>query len=180
VLSVELDPEKWGTGTPEATYRACARDLASEEDRMRTIDSKLSNLAAFSGLSISVSGGVGGSVLAGGKLHLGFAIGLGAAILVAALLLLWGVITAFRGLSPKLYRGVDEPSVKARLQQDMLERSAESAWATFASTLVVQLVSAREANDKKADLALKAFRLVGSGFAVLVTAIVVTAVGSVV
>lgn len=73
---MDLEPEKWGTGTPEATYRACARDLASEEDRMRIIDSKLSNLAAFSGLSISVSGGVGGSVLAAGKLQLGFEIGL--------------------------------------------------------------------------------------------------------
>jgi hypothetical protein len=175
-----LDAEKWGDGTAHATYTACARDLASEEDRMRVIDSKLTNLAAFSGVSISISGAVGGSVLAAGKLHLGFEIGLGASIVIAATLLLWGVVTAFRGLSPKLYQGVDEASAEARILQESLERKADEAWATFASTLVVHLVSARKANDKKADLAINAFRLVGSGFAVLVVAIVVTAVGSVV
>ncbi len=175
-----LDPEKWGAGTAQATYQACARDLASEEDRMRIIDGKLTNLAAFSGVSIAISGSVGGSVLAGGKLALGFAIALGATIAVAATLLLCGVVTAFRGLSPKAYEGIDEPSAEARVEQGSLERTADEAWARFASTLVVHLVSARQANDAKADATTRAFWLVGAGFAILVLAIVVTAVGSVV
>jgi hypothetical protein len=34
---------------------------------METIDGKLSQLAAFCGVSISITGGVGGSVLAAGR-----------------------------------------------------------------------------------------------------------------
>ena len=147
---------------------------------MRVIDGKLTNLAAFSGISISISGGVGGSVLTAGRLELGFAIALGASIAVAATLLLCGVVTAFRGLSPQGYDGVDEPSVEARVEQVSLERAADEAWATFASTLIVHLVSARTANDAKAEATTRAFRLVGAGFSILVLAIVVTAVGSVV
>ncbi len=147
---------------------------------MRIIDGKLTNLAAFSGLSISVSGGVGGSVLATGRLPLGFAIALGSTLALAATLLLGGVVTAFKGLKPRGYQGVEESAAEARLLQGSLERDVQDAWASFAATLVVNLVSARQANDAKATAAIRTFWLVGAGFSLLVLAIVVVAVGSVV
>jgi hypothetical protein len=180
-LSIEgFDTSIWAPGTAQATYQACARDLSSEEDRLRILDGKLTNLAAFSALSISISGGVGGSVIAGGRLALGFAIALGAVIGLAAVLLLLGVIAAFRGLSPKDFEGVTEGDAEARLTQGALERPPDEAWATFASTVVAQLVSARAANDKKAEAVTTVFRLVGCGFGVLVLAVLLTAVGAVV
>jgi len=175
-----LNSDAWKPGTAHATYTACARDLASEEDRLRILDGKLTNLAAFSGVSISISGGVGGSVLAGGKLSLGFSIALGASIAIAAGLLLAGVIAAFVGLRPKDYEGITEDEAEARLLQESLERSSDEVWARFAATIVANMISAREANDRKAGAVTRAFHLVGGGFSVLVVAILITAVGSVV
>ena len=48
--------------TVRATLEACTHDLSEEDDRMKTIDSKLTQLAAFSGVSISISGAVGSVV----------------------------------------------------------------------------------------------------------------------
>jgi hypothetical protein len=175
-----LNPEAWSPGTAQATYTACARDLASEEDRLRILDGKLTNLAAFSGVSLAISGSVGGSVLAAGKLSLGFSITLGATVAIAASLLLAGVISAFSGLHPHEYEGITEADAEARLTQRSLERSEDEAWAQFAATAVVNLVSARMANDSKADTVERTFRLVGAGFSVLVVALLITAVGSVV
>jgi hypothetical protein len=87
--------------TVQATLEACTHDLSEEDDRMKTMDGKLTQLAAFSGVSISISGSVGGSVLAAGHLRHGFLIALGTCVGVAACLLLAAVVIAFRALSPK-------------------------------------------------------------------------------
>ena len=173
-------PQKYDLETAKATLDACTQDLKSEEERMRALDGKLTQLAAFSGVSISISGGLGGSVLASGRLPLGFAIALGASIAVAAGFLLAGVITAFRTLSPKLYQGVDEQAVIARTTPNALRREPSEAVATFAATRRIVLVEARQINDRKADCATRTFRWVGCGFSALVVALLVTAIGSVV
>ena len=166
--------------TAKATLAACEWDLEREEDRMRGLDAKLTQLATFAGVSISISGGLGASVLASAKLALGFLIALGACIAVAASLLLAAVITAFRALAPKLYRGVDEASVVARTTPNALKRRPEDAIAVVAASRRDVLVAARGINDRKAIWATRVFILVGFAFGALVLGLVVTAVGSVV
>lgn len=147
---------------------------------MRGIDAKLTQLAAFSGVSISISGGLGAGVLASGRLDLAFLIALGASISLAASLLLTAVVTAFRALSPKLYRGVDEAAVAERTTGNSLKRKPEDAIATFAGSRRDVLHVARGINDRKAEAATRAFVLVGLAFAALVLSLITTAVGSVV
>lgn len=166
--------------TAKATLEACTHDLDREEDRLRAIDGKLTQLAAFAGVSISISGSVGGSVLAAGRLPLGFLIALGCCVTVASGLLLAAVIIAFRALSPKLYRGVDEEAVIARTTPDALRRKPEGAIATFAASRRDVLVQARFINDQKAAATTRTFLCAGLGFGVLVLGVVVTAAGSVV
>jgi hypothetical protein len=38
--------------TAQATLEACTHDLSEEDDRMTTVDGKLTQLAAFAGVSI--------------------------------------------------------------------------------------------------------------------------------
>jgi hypothetical protein len=166
--------------TAKATLGACEWDLEREEDRMRGLDAKLTQLATFSGVSISISGGLGASVLAASKLELGFLIALGACIAVAASLLLSAVIVAFRALAPKTYIGVDEGAVAARTTPNALKRPPAETVAGFAASRREVLVTARGINDRKATSATRVFLLVGMAFAALVAGLVVTAVGSVV
>jgi hypothetical protein len=117
----------------------------------RTIDGKLTQLAAFSGVSISISGAIGGSVLAAQHLPAAFLIALGACLGLAALWLLAGVILAFRALAPKLYEGTDEREVIARTTPNTLRSDPATVIATFAGTHRDVLVAARKINDQKAS-----------------------------
>ena len=173
-------PKPFNLETLKATLDACTHDLDQEQDRLRSIDAKLSQLAAFSGVSISISATVGGSVLAAGRLSLGFLIALGASITLAAAFLLFAVITAFRGLAPKLYIGPTEEAITARTTGDALRREPEDVMATFVGSRRDVLVHARAINDGKARATTKTFIFAGTGFALIVLAVVVTAVGSVV
>ena len=146
---------------------------------MRGIDAKLSQLAAFSGVSITISGGLGANVLASSRLGDGFLIALGACISIAALLLLIAVVSAFSALKPKLYKGVDEASVGARTTPNALRRQPEEAIAVFAASRREALITARAINDRKAKAASRSFVLVGAAFGALVASLIVTAVGSV-
>lgn len=146
---------------------------------MRGIDAKLTQLAAFSGVSISISGGLGAGVLATSRLGLGFSIALGACISLASVLLLSAVVTAFRALAPKLYKGVDEVSVSARTTPNSLKRNPEDAMAVFAASRRDVLMAARGINDRKARSASRAFVLVGLAFGALVLGLISTSVGSV-
>lgn len=166
--------------TARAALEACTHDLDREEDRMRTIDGKLTQLAAFSGVSISISGGLGGSVLAAQHLDLGFAIALGASIAIAAILLLIAVVSAFAALSPKKYQGVDENAVIERTTPNSLNREPSHALATYAASRRDALIAARKINDQKAKATTRTFWFVALGFGMLVIALLVAAVGSVV
>lgn len=174
------DKEPYNLTTVQATFEACAQDLLREEERMRSIDAKLTQLAAFSGISISITGGLGGSMLASGGLPLGFAIAVGALISAAALLLLAGVVQVFWMLSPKKYLGVDEGAVAQRTIPSNLRREPEVAIAEFAASRREALKTARGINDKKAEAAIQTFICVGIGFTLLVLGLIVAAVGSVV
>jgi hypothetical protein len=176
----EEERTQYDPDTARATLEACTHDLDREEDRMRTIDGKLTQLAAFSGVSISISGGLGGSVLAEQRLPLGFAIALGASIAAAAFFLLAAVILAFRALSPKKYQGVDETAVIERTTPTSLNRELSEALATFAGSRREALLAARAINDQKAEATIRTFWCVALGFLMLVSALLVAAVGSVV
>jgi hypothetical protein len=165
--------------TAKATLAACEWDLEREEDRMHGIDAKLTQLASFSAVSISISGGLGAGVLASSRLDLAFLIALGTCISVAAALLLAAVITSFRALAPKLYQGVDEAAVDHRTTPNSLKRPPQEAMASFAASRRDVLKAARAINDRKAKSASRAFLLVGLAFATLVLGLVNTAVGSV-
>lgn len=170
----------YNLATAEATLEACTHDLAQEDDRMKTIDGKLSQLAAFCGVSISITGGVGGSVLAAGRLSQGFLIALGSCVVVAALFLLAAVVSAFRALSPKLYRGIDEAAVQTRTTPDALNREPSEAIAVIAAGRRDVFLTARAVNDEKAERAIRLYACAGLGFGFLVVGVLVVAVGSVV
>jgi len=147
---------------------------------MRGIDSKLTQLAAFAGVSISISGSVGGSVLAAGRLSPGFLIALGSCLALGVSLLLAAVISAFRALSPKAYQGIDEEAVADRVTKEALARPPDQAIATFAGSRRDVLFKARSIIDGKADAAIRTFIWAGCGFVMIVLGLLVTAVGSVV
>jgi len=147
---------------------------------MKTIDGKLTQLAAFSGVSISISGGLGGSVLAAGHLPHGFLIALGACIGLAAGFLLTAVVIAFRALSPKLYRGIDVAAVQSRTTPDALVRDPSEAIAVIAAGRRDVFLTARDVNDRKARATTRTFISAGLGFGLLVVGLLVIAVGSVV
>jgi hypothetical protein len=179
-MSEPTDTGKYNLQTAQATLEACTHDLSEEDDRMKTLDGKLTQLAAFSGVSISISGSVGGSVLAAGHLKHGFLIALGSCVGVAACLLLAGVVIAFRGLSPKWYRGIDESTPKLRTKPEALQREPSLAIAEIAAGRRDIFLAARAVNDKKATATTRTFVCAGAGFALLVVGLLVTAVGSVV
>lgn len=163
----------------QAILDACSDDLDREEQRMTAIDGKLTQLSAFSGVSISISAGVGGSVLAAGRLPEGFAIALGACLGLAAIMLLTAVIRSFGALSPKLYHGIDEAAVAARTTPAALRTSPDVMVATIAAGRRDMLIAARAVNDRKARATTVTFVLVGIGFLLLVASLLVTAVGAV-
>jgi hypothetical protein len=166
--------------TAQAVLEACTHDLSEEDDRMKTMDGKLTQLAAFSGVSISISGSVGGSVLAAGHLKHGFLIALGSCIGVAACLLLAAVVIAFRALSPKWYRGIDESAPVMRTTPEALLRDPSVAIAQIAAGRRDIFLTARRVNDKKAKATVRTFVCAGLGFAFLVAGLLITAIGSVV
>jgi hypothetical protein len=167
--------------TAKAALDACTHDLTSEDDRMTTIDGKLTQLAAFSGVSIAISGGVGGSVLAAGsRLSHGFLIGLGSCMGIAEVLLFAGIVVAFRALSPKRYHSVDLSAVRARTTPEWLKRDPSEAIALIAAGRRDLLVLARGINDAKGKATIWAYVCASAGFALLVVGLLVAAVGSVV
>src|SRR5689334_14706030 len=92
--------------TVRATLDCARADVEAENDRMKVLDAKLSNLATLSGLSLSISASLGANVLVAGGLDTGFMIALGATLACAVALLLATTLTAFLGLRPKQYRGL--------------------------------------------------------------------------
>lgn len=172
--------ERYNVETARVTLAACEFDLDREEERMRNLDAKLTQLATFSGVSITISGGLGANVLAGGRLPDGFLIALGSCVGLAGVLLLCAVVTAFRALAPKKYLGADESALLERTTPNALKRHPDHVLASIAATRREVLFAARKINDRKARLTARVFFMVGLAFAALVCGLIVTAVASVV
>jgi hypothetical protein len=166
--------------TVKATLECARADVEAEDDRMKVLDSKLSTLAAFSALSVSISASIGANVLVAGKLCTGITIALGVTLTVAVLMLLLTTLTAFRGLRPKPYRGITMDVAKARVTPRRLATEPGKALAVLASTYYTDILpAARAANDAKLDRVRGAFRYAALGLIALVTAVVLTALGAV-
>ena len=165
--------------TVKAALDSARHDLEDEQERTRALDGKLSQIAAFSGVSISITGAVGGSVVASGKLSAGFTIALGSVLGSSALLLLGGAVIAFRGLSPKKFAGVSEKAARKRLSSKRLGQNPDVALPRIAATYVEALTKARRVNGDKATAVSRAYGVIGFGFAGVVAALLVVVVGSV-
>lgn len=166
--------------TVKATLECARADVDAEDDRMKVLDSKLSTLAAFSGLSVSISASIGANVLVTGTLCTGFTIALGATLTFAVLMLLMTTLTAFSGLRPKPYRGITMEVAEARVTPRRLATEPGQALAVLASTYYTDILPAtRVANDAKLDCVRGAFRYAALGLIALVAAVVLTALGAV-
>ena len=147
---------------------------------MEVLDGKLSMLATFSGLSVSISASLGANVLVSGHLETGITIALGVALAFAAIMLLLATLAAFRGLRPKEYKGITLDVASARVTPRRLRVSPAEAMAKLASTYYTEMLpAARAANGVKLDKVVEAFKYARLGLLGLIIAVVLTAVGSV-
>jgi hypothetical protein len=160
----------------------CARsDMADETDRARALDGKLTNIASFSAIALSISGAVGASVVVSGKLSPGFTIALGSVLGAAVLLLLAGALVALSGLSPKNYRGLALPAARDRVTPARLSDEPAKAIGILAATYYTgMLPEARETNQAKVRTIRRAFWLVGSGLGGLAVGLILSTVAAVV
>ena len=166
--------------TAKATLECARADVEAEDDRMKVLDSKLSNLATLSGLSVSISASLGANVLVTGALCTLFTIALGATLTFAVVMLLLTTMTAFEGLRPKTYKGLTMKSATQRVTPKRLSRSAPEAIATLAATYYVDILpAARAANDIKLEKVSHAFNYAAYGLVALVFAVILTALGAV-
>lgn len=169
-----LNPE-----TVKVTLEFAHADVQAEGERTDALDAKLTNIAAFSGVSLSISGSVGGSVVAAESLSQGFTIALGSVLGVAATLLLSAVIVCFSGLRPKPFRSLSNAGAANRVRRSHLARRPEEAMSQMASTYYrVVLPHTRRINDLKVARVKTAFVLVGMGFGGLATGLILIVIGS--
>lgn len=166
--------------TIKATLECARADVEMEDDRMKVLDTKLSTLASFSGLSVSISASLGTNVLVAGKLCTGLTIALGITLTFAVSMLLATALTAFLGLRPKQYRGITMEVARSRVTPRRLAGEPGEALAVLASTYYTDILpAARAANNVKLDRVRAAFRYAALGLTALVAAVVLTALGAV-
>lgn len=171
----DFDPE-----TVKATLEQAREDVGAEMDRAQALDAKLTSVAGFSGVSLSISGAVGAGVVVNGDLPTCWAAAVGVLLVVAIALLLGAVVVCFSGLSPKDYHGLPESVATARVRPDRLRKPVLDTLAVFASTYYTRLLpEARKANNAKVDAARAVYRLVALGFGALGLGVVVAVVGAV-
>lgn len=164
-----------------ATLECARADLDYEIDRTRSLDSKLTGVASLSGLALSIGAGVGGSIVADGKLSLGFTIALGAVLSVASLLLLAAAGVALWGLTPKPFQSLSLKAAEDRVSDERLSGEPADAIGQLAATYYKRMLpEARATNAKKVDHAKWAYRLVGAGLGGLVLGLILTTVAAVV
>jgi len=167
--------------TAQAILDCAKADVVAEDDRMKVLDDKLSTLATFSGLSVSISASLGANVLVARELDVGFTIALGVTLTAAVVMLLLTTLTAFRGLRPKEYRGLTLDSAKSRVTPRRLRADPAEAMAVLAATYYTDILpAARSANNVKLEKVGDAFRYARIGLIGLVVAVVLTATGAVV
>jgi hypothetical protein len=152
--------------TAKATLETARAEAEEEIDRMKVLDGKLSNVAAFSGVSLSVSGALGANVIASGRLEGSFEVAIGIALAAAVALLLAGVVSCFHGLTPKDFSGITPAAAAERVWPSSLRREPSEALAKIASTYATDILpQARWTNKKKVAATKRAFWLVGLGLA---------------
>ena len=174
------DSEGFSLETVKATLECAQADIAEETDRMKVLDHKLTSIAAFSGIALSVGSGIGSSTVVSGALSLGFTIALGAVLSVAVIFLLLGAVVALRGLSPKGFEGISLQAFDERLNKSRMRMEPSDAIARMAATYRPHLKQARDSNGAKVDSVRWAYQLVGTGLGLLATGLVLAAVGAVV
>jgi len=167
--------------TVKATLDNARADYRDELDRTTALDSKLTNLAGFAGVSLSISGSVGSSVVLAGHLSLGFTIAVGACLATAVVFLLATVIACFIWLAPQNYPGLAERGSRGRLDEDRLSQDPSEALVNLAATYYLELLPKyRAINLEKANDLRRAYVLVSVGFSAIALALVVAVVGAVV
>jgi hypothetical protein len=158
----------------------CARfDVAAEDDRAKVLDSKLTSLAAFAGLSLSISASVGGSAVAGGKLSEGFTVAVGLGLVVSAVLLLLAVRKCFTGLRLKNFESISQEAADERVSAPRLSLEPAIARANLAATYYKRILpAARTANAMKVSSVRCAYDFVGAGLTALVVTLCLTVLGA--
>jgi hypothetical protein len=163
-----------------ATLECARADLDYEIDRTRSLDSKLTGVASLSGLALSIGATVGASIVADGKLSLGFTIALGAVLSVASLLLLAAAVEALRGLTPKPFQTLSLKAAEERVSDERLSGDTADAIGEMAATYYKKMLpEARDTNETKVDHARRSYRLVGSGLFCLVVGLILTTIAAV-
>lgn len=159
----------------------CARaDYESEIDRSRSIDSKLTDIAALSGLALSIGAAVGASVVVSGDLRQGFTIALGAVLSVAAIFLLLAALIALSGLTPKPFQGISLKAAEDRVTDERLEGDPAEAITKLAATYYRNMLpKARETNGIKVARVRIAYWCVGVGLGGLVAGLILATVAAV-
>lgn len=164
-----------------ATLECARADVDYELDRARSLDSKLTGIASFSGLALSIGAGVGASIVVSGNLSLGFTIALGSMLSIASLLLLAAAVAALSGLTPKSFQSTSLQAGKDRVSDERLSGNAAHAIGELAATYYVRMLpEARDTNAVKARRARLAYQLVGAGLTGLVLSLILTTVAAVV
>ena len=164
-----------------ATLECARADVDYELDRARSLDSKLTGIASFSGLALSIGAGVGASIVVSGELSLGFTIALGSLLSVASLLLLAAAVVALWGLAPKSFQSLSLKAGEDRVSDERLSGNVAHAIGELAATYYVRMLpEARDTNAVKARRAHHAYRFVGAGLAGLVLSLILTTVAAVI
>jgi hypothetical protein len=175
-----MKQRKLRSAIAKATLECARADVDYELDRARALDSKLTGIASFSGLALSIGAGVGASVVVSGHLTLGFTIALGAVLSAASLLLLSAAVVALWGLSPKGFQGISLKAGEDRVSDERLSGNVAHAIGELAATYYVgMLPEARDTNAVKVRRARHAYVLVGMGLGGLVVGVILSTVAAV-
>ncbi|MEH3054253.1 MAG: hypothetical protein PGN13_09645 [Patulibacter minatonensis] len=164
-----------------ALYIVAAEDVAAEMDRGRALDQKLTQVATFSGLAVSLIGSVGSTLLARGNRHSGLAedsrVAAAVLLIVASTLLLASIGVAYWHIAPKKHLGIDEAEFDKRVLLTNLDEPLGLRYLTFVDRHRRTHAQARIVNGRKATATLWAMGLVTAGMGAVVASLIVRAVG---
>lgn len=170
-----LDPE-----TVRAVADAARADVEGQLTRARALDTKLSNVAAFCGVSLSVSSTLGVNLLLPHRLDQSFRVAAGATLIASLLCLLAAVWISFRGLKPKAFEGLAPERGERRVDREWIAQDPRQVLWTMASTNYVKLwPRAHAIAAKKAGSVTAAVRWASAGLFGVVLTVVIAVVGSV-
>ena len=165
--------------TAKATLESACADVEAEMDRARSLDLKLTQIAAFSGLTLSISGSLGGSVLAAGRLPTCFELAAGIALGSGVAVLFLAVGSCFYGLFPKGYEGISLSVARDRVRPSRLSLEPAEAIGRLASTYYTAILPpARLANVAKVTATKMAYRLVAAGLFAVVVGLLLVIIGA--